>query len=60
VPGAAWRIVALALWRRNCRDYIKLVRESPAKAAHMTQVITAVPGLAPKSCGCPNGTEGQS
>jgi len=36
------------------------VRESPAKAAHMTQVITAVPGLAPKSRGCPNGTEGQS
>jgi len=26
----------------------------------MTQVITAVPGLAPKSRGCPNGTEGQS
>jgi len=38
----------------------QVVRESPAKAAHMTQVITAVPGLAPKSRGCPNGTEGQS
>jgi len=37
VPGAAWRIVALALWRRNCRHYIKLVQgESGQGRAHDT------------------------